>query len=88
MITSDPIVSEYASHIERSLARAAEELGPEEFKGVIGDPGLSVLRTAMDYINADFISIWFANQDRSSSLGAVNSHLSGIRRAMSLFTHA
>ena len=64
MITSDPIVSEYASHIERSLARAAQELGPEEFKGVIGDPGLSVLRTAMDYINADFISIWFADQDQ------------------------
>ena len=63
-MTSDPIVSEYASHIERSLARAAEELGTEEFKGVIGDPGLSVLRTAMDYINADFISIWFADQDQ------------------------
>ncbi len=63
MISPDPKISEHASHIESSLARAASQLTPEEFKGLIGDPGRSVLRSAMDCVKSDAIAVWLVDRE-------------------------
>ncbi|MEM9281184.1 MAG: hypothetical protein AAGA96_05110 [Verrucomicrobiota bacterium] len=66
MIAPDPQLSEQSPEIERSLARAAESITPHEFRGLIGDPGLSVLRSAMDCIKADSISVWLADTEKQN----------------------
>lgn len=66
MISPDPQLSEHAPAVERALAQAARQLGPEEFGGLIGDPGLSVLRSAMDSVGADSMSVWLSDADQAN----------------------
>ncbi len=66
MIAPDPTISEHAALIERRLTQAATSINPDEFKGLIGDPGLSVLRSAMECIKADSISVWLADIDQQN----------------------
>lgn len=61
MIAPDPLLSEHSATIEKSLAAAAAQIGPKEFAGLIGDPGMSVLRSGMDCLKADSMSVWLAN---------------------------
>lgn len=61
MITPDPTLAEYSDTIERRLAAAVREITPESFRGLIGDPGLSVLRSTKDCLEADSMSIWLAD---------------------------
>lgn len=61
MIQPDPEISLHAASLEQSLNRLARELAPEDFSGLIGAPGLSILRSAMDAVLADSLSIWLAD---------------------------
>lgn len=61
MIQPDPEFSLYSTALEQSLNRHARELTPEDFTGLIGAPGLSILRSAMDALGADSLSIWLAD---------------------------
>lgn len=64
MTPPDPELSEHAASIERSLARAAQHLTPEDFAGLIGDPGLFVLRSTMRLVEADSMSVWIVDPER------------------------
>lgn len=61
MITPDPQLSEHAPAIEKALARAAASVSPEDFRGLIGDPGQTALRMVMESLAADSISVWIAD---------------------------
>ncbi len=61
MTTPDPLLSEHAPAIEKALARAAASATPEEFAGLIGDPGQTALRMVMESLSADSISVWVAD---------------------------
>ncbi len=63
-IQADPSLSEHSALLESSLARAAQEITPEEFSGFIGDAGLSILRASMNVVEADSITIWLADVDQ------------------------
>lgn len=65
MIQPDPQISPHAASLEQSLNRIAKSLSPEEFTGLIGDPGLSILRSAMDSLEADSLSIWLADREET-----------------------
>jgi len=65
VIQPDPEISPHAAHIEQSLNRIARALRPDEFTGLIGAPGLSVMRSAMDALQADSLSVWLADEDES-----------------------
>ncbi|MEM1443204.1 MAG: hypothetical protein AAGF67_12735 [Verrucomicrobiota bacterium] len=64
MIPSDPELSAHTAAVEQALTRTALNLEPEEFSGIIGAPGLSILRSAKDALGADSLSVWMA--DRSN----------------------
>lgn len=66
MITPDDTLSEHASSIERTIDRAAVDLTPEEFRSLLGDPGMSILRSTMESLAADSISIWLADVDQKN----------------------
>lgn len=61
MIAPDPFLSEHAGAVEKALAKAAAAISPEEFRGLIGDPGGSMIRAMMEAVAADSISIWIAD---------------------------
>ena len=61
MITPDPFLSEHSAAVEKALARAAASITPEDFRGLIGDPGSSMMRAIMEVVAADSISIWIAD---------------------------
>ena len=63
VITPDPQFSEHAPAIERALAQAAAGIAPEDFRGLIGDPGETTLRMVMESLSADSISVWIADVD-------------------------
>ncbi|MDF1824956.1 MAG: hypothetical protein P1U68_09960 [Verrucomicrobiales bacterium] len=63
MIQPDPELSSHTAHIEQSLNRTARAIEPDEFTGLIGAPGLSVMRSAMDTLKADSLSVWLADKD-------------------------
>lgn len=63
MIQTDETLSEDAPAIEKAIDRAARNLAPDEFRALIGDPGLSMLRSAKESVGADSISIWLADLD-------------------------
>lgn len=66
MITPDPQLSEHAPAIERALARAAAGIAPEDFRGLIGDPGQTTLRMVMESLAADSISVWIADLEEEN----------------------
>jgi len=47
--------------IERCLEEAARAVTPDDFRLLIGDPGLSMMRATMESIGADSMSIWVAD---------------------------
>jgi len=51
--------------VEARLAEAAREVTPDGFRLLIGDPGLSMMRTTMESIGADSMSIWVADVDET-----------------------
>jgi hypothetical protein len=61
VIQPDPALSEQSASIEKSLARAAREITTDEFSTLIGDPGNSVLRAAMQVVAADSLTVWLAD---------------------------
>ncbi len=61
MITPDLQLSEHAPAIERALARAASLVTPEDFRELIGDPGMSALRVVKESLAADSMSVWIAD---------------------------
>jgi len=63
VITPDLQLSEHAQAIEIALARAAANITPEDFRGLIGDPGESILRVVMESLAADSMSVWIADID-------------------------
>lgn len=65
MIFPDSLLSEHSATIEKALAKAAAKIGPKEFGGLIGDAGMSVIRSGMDCLKADSMSIWLANLDQT-----------------------
>lgn len=65
MIQPDPEISPHAARLELSLNRIARELTPADFSGLIGAPGLSILRSAMDALKADSLSIWLADPEET-----------------------
>ena len=65
MIQPDPEISPHAAHLEQSLNQIARALTPDEFTNLIGDPGLSVLRSSMDSLKADSLSVWLADRDET-----------------------
>lgn len=65
LIQPDPTLTGTTAAIEQSLIRNAQSLEPEQFSTLIGAPGLSVMRSAMDALQADSLSVWLADRDQS-----------------------
>jgi len=61
VITPDPTLSEHSDAIERRLAAIIRGISPETFQELLGDPGLSVMRSTMSCISADSMSIWLVD---------------------------
>jgi len=64
VIYPDETLSEHAPSIEKAIDRAARNLTPEQFKSLVGDPGLSILRSAKEAVGADSITIWLADVEQ------------------------
>lgn len=58
MISPDPELAEHSDAIERRLASVIRGINPENFQSLLGDPGISVIRSTMASIDADSMSIW------------------------------
>ncbi len=58
--------ADLAPEIEKALARAAAAVTPEEFRGLIGDPGHTTLRMVRESLSADSISVWIADVEETS----------------------
>lgn len=65
MTAPDPQLSEHAPAVERALARAAAAVTPEDFVGLIGDPGQATLRLVMESLAADSMSVWIADVEET-----------------------
>ncbi len=65
MTAPDPQLSEHAPAVERALARAAAAVTPEDFVGLIGDPGQTTLRLVMESLAADSMSVWIADVEET-----------------------
>lgn len=61
MIAPEPDFALHADEIQRRLGRAAMGVSPEDFRGLMGDAGLAMLRITMESVEADSISIWLAD---------------------------
>lgn len=61
-----PQFSELAADIEKALARAAASVSPEDFRGLIGDPGQSTLRMVKESLSADSLSVWIADLEETN----------------------
>lgn len=57
--------AELAPDIEKALARAAAAVTPEEFRGLIGDPGQTTLRMVRESLAADSLSVWIADVEET-----------------------
>lgn len=62
MIAPDPQLSEHSDAIERRLAAVIRGITPQSFHELIGDPGLSVMRSTMSCLDGHSMSIWLADE--------------------------
>ncbi|MEM7602558.1 MAG: hypothetical protein AAF357_14225 [Verrucomicrobiota bacterium] len=65
MIRPDPELSSRTATVEEALARTAANLDPDVFSNLIGAPGLSVLRSSMEALKADSLSVWLVDRDET-----------------------
>lgn len=63
MIPSDPELSSITPAVEQALSRTALNLEPEEFSNLIGAPGLSVMRSSMEALKADSLTLWLVDRE-------------------------
>lgn len=61
MTTPDQFLSEHAATVEKALARAAAAVTPDDFSGLIGDSGGTMMRAIREVVAADSLSIWIAD---------------------------
>jgi len=66
VIAADPTLSENATAIEKAIEKAAVRLHPDEFRSLLGDPGLSILRSTKESVGADSVSIWLADVEEKN----------------------
>lgn len=62
MIAPDPQLAQYSDAIERRIAALIRGIVPETFHELVGDPGMSVMRSTMTCLKGDSMSIWLADE--------------------------
>lgn len=65
LIQPNPELSSRSAAVEEALARTAANLDPEVFSNLIGAPGLSVMRSSMEVLKADSLSVWLIDRDET-----------------------
>ncbi|MEM9478926.1 MAG: hypothetical protein AAGA58_04600 [Verrucomicrobiota bacterium] len=64
-IHADPGLEDLSSLLERRLSEAAEDLNPEDLRGLIDPIARSIFSAAMTVIESDSATIWIADKART-----------------------